>query len=157
MITDAILKRQCEESGWTCVARASGRLTVAMEATPAVQAVVTPSGSGVRVFAGLLEADAFVATGTACREAIEAVLGDASSVVHRVRAVTQENFGFEVNFPTLPSPEDLNEAFCCLSVACGLVGTELLALLDEHAAQDFLLVRGWAADASTPTPNKQGD
>ena len=142
MITDAFLKRQCEESGWPCVARASGRLTVALEATPAAQAVVTPSGSGVRVVAGLLESDAFVATGTACREAIEVLLRDASSMVQRIRAVTQENFGFEVNFPTLPSPEDLDEAFCSLSVACGLVGAELPALLDERAAQDFLLVRG---------------
>jgi hypothetical protein len=154
MITDNILKRQCEESGWPCVARSSGRLTVALEATPAVQAVVALSGSGVRVFASLLELDAGTAV---CREAISMLLRKAGAVVHRVRAVTEQNFGFEVNFPSLPSPEELHDTFCCLSVACGLVGAELPALLDERAAQDFLLVRGWAADVSTPTLNQQGD
>jgi hypothetical protein len=154
MITDDILKRQCEDSGWPCVARTSGRLTVALEATPAIQAVVSLSGSGVRVIANLLECDP---TALPCREAIARLLRDAGTVVQRVRAVTEENFGFEVTFPALPSPEELDDAFCCLSVACGLVGAELAALLDERAAQDFLLVRGWAADVPTPTLNQQGD
>jgi hypothetical protein len=106
------------------------------------------------VFASLLELDAGTAV---CREAISMLLRKAGAVVHRVRAVTEQNFGFEVNFPSLPSPEELHDTFCCLSVACGLVGAELPALLDERAAQDFLLVRGWAADVSTPTLNQQGD
>lgn len=154
MITDDILKRQCEESGWPCVARVSGRLTVALEVSPAVQAVITQSGSGVRVFAGLMDFDDGLAV---CREAVELLFRDASNVVNRVRAVTEKNFGFEVNFPSLPSSGELDDAFCCLSVVCGLVGAELPALLDEQAAQDFLIVRGRTADISTPTQNHQGD
>ncbi len=150
MITDDILKRQCEQSRWPTVARTSGRLTVALEVTPVVHAVIAPADSGVRVFADLLDSDA--ATGTS-REAIAMLLRDTTAVVHRVQVATGTYFGFEVNFPALPSPEELDDAFCCLSVACQLAGTELPALLDERAAQDFLLVRGSPADVSNePQP-----
>jgi hypothetical protein len=143
MITDDTLSRQCEQSGWPCVARTSGRMTVALEVTPVVQAVVALSGTGVRVFADLLESDA--AAGTS-REAIMTLLRDTVAAVRRVQVVAGKHLGFEVNFPALPSPEELDDAFCCLSVACRLASTELPALLDEQAAQDFLLVRGVPAD-----------
>ncbi len=152
MITDDMLKQLCEQSGWPAVARASGRLTVALEATPAVQAVVAKTDSGVRVFADLLNADSAAAT---CREAVATLLNSAAAAVRRVQVVTGKHLGFEVSFPALPDPEELDDTFCCLSVACGLVGAELPALLDEHASQDFLLVRGSPADAhSEPQPQR---
>ena len=152
MITDDILKRHCELSGWPCVARASGRLTVALEVTPAVQADVAPTETGVRVFANLMDS---VAAAAINREAIMTLLRDTAAMVRRVQVVAEKYFGFEVTFQALPSPEDLDDAFCCLSVACGLAGAELPALLDEQAAQDFLLVRGVPANVSNqPQPQQ---
>ncbi|MSU57208.1 MAG: hypothetical protein EXS35_03335 [Pedosphaera sp.] len=53
------LENLCEESGWRCVRRSSGRLTVALEVTLALQATVTSVGGGVRVVAELADLSSF--------------------------------------------------------------------------------------------------
>src|SRR6185295_5106900 len=76
------LERLCEEAGWRSVRRSSGRLTVALEVTPAIQATVTPDGSGVRL---CVEVADLGSCSPPCRMAAAALALEITSAIRLVR------------------------------------------------------------------------
>jgi len=151
-VAPADWKRCCEESGWPCTERTSGRLTVALETTPVLHATIDPAGPGGDVFIDLEDFGAAPAT---CRAAAAGMLLEVNRLVRMARATFVERNGatharFEVRFPDFPNPAELDAAFGSLSTACAFVTHELRALLNEDIARTFLAVRGWTAETNNP-------
>lgn len=140
--------RCCEESGWPCTRRSSGRLTVALETTPPWQASVTPLERGVRLEVELASLDTLPATS---RTAAAVLALESSGRLRMVRAACEANrIRFAVSFPYLPGPEELGVGLAGLSAVVRATNEVLEALQIETLAGDYLAVRGWTAQQSKP-------
>jgi hypothetical protein len=148
------VERRCEESGWSCVRRSSGRLTVALATTPAMQATVSPAGSGLRL--GVEVAD-FSAAPAVCRAAAAALALETSGRIRMVRVATDESqtrIQFEICFVNIPSAEELAAGYSGLSAAVALAADALGALQNEDLARDYLTIRGWPAAIQNQQPER---
>jgi hypothetical protein len=146
-LSDAVLKRCCDDSGWPAVQRTSGRTTVALETSPVIQAILSPVGPGLLVSAELYD---FGNCSALSRQAAGAFLLEASGLIRMARAAVtnQESTAvvrFEVAFRDAPCAAELSAAFSSLSTACALVNSELAALQIEDVARDYLATRAWTA------------
>lgn len=144
------LERLCEETGWRSVRRSSGRLTVALEVTPAMQATVTPEGSGVRL---CVEVADLCACSSLCRMAAAALALEITSAIRLVRASADADSAkmlFEVLWPEIPAVAELDAGFSSLSAAGRAAGESFSALQNENLASDYVFVRGWSAGVSKP-------
>jgi hypothetical protein len=153
----ADVERRCEESGWHCVRRSTGRLTVALETNLPLQAIVVPFGGGARISAEVAD---FSAAPAVSRTAAAVLALETSGRIRMVRAATDESgtqIRFETVFATLPTADQLTAAFCALSSAVTLTAEALGALPDENLARDYLAVRGWPADIQNPKPETKKD
>ncbi len=147
-------ERLSEEAGWHSVRRSSGRLTVALEVTPALQATVTPEGSGVRL---RVEVADFGACSSLCRMAAAALAVEITSAIRLVRASADADSAkmlFEVLWPEIPTVAVLEAGFGSLSAAGRAAGESFTALQIENLASDYLIVRGWSADVSKPNQER---
>lgn len=141
----AHLERCCEEIGWGCVRRSSGRLTVALEAIPALQATLSPAASGSRVS---VEVGDFSSSSEASRAAAAVLALESTSHVPMVRATTDEHggrMGFEVMLAATPSPAELEAGLAALSLVAAAAVEPLQALQNDTLAGDYLAIRGWPA------------
>lgn len=148
------LERLCEEAGWRSVRRSSGRLTVALEVTPAMQATVTPDGSGMRL---CVEVADLGYCSSLCRMAAAALALEITSAIRLVRASADADSAkmlFEVLWPEIPTVAELDAGFGSLSAAGRAAGESFTALQIENLASDYLIVRGWSADISKPNQER---
>lgn len=149
------LERLCEESGWRSVRRSSGRLTVALEVTPATQATMTPEGSGVCL---AVEVADLGSCSSLCRMAAAALALEITSATRLVRASAGADSAkmlFEVLWPEIPTVAELDAGFSSLSAAGRAAGESFYALQNENLASDYLIVRGWTAGVSKPRTNQE--
>lgn len=147
--------RRCEESGWPCVLRSTGRLTVALETAPVLQATLVPAGRGVRLS---VEAADFSASPAICRSAAAVLALEISGRIRMVRATTDESrmrIRFETLFAALPNADELAAGFSGLSAAVALAAEALGALHNENVARDYLAVRGWSAVIHNQQPERK--
>ena len=138
----------CEEAGWPCVRRASGRLTVALEVNPPVQATLAAVGTGLRVNAEVADLADYSLTS---RKAVAALALELTSSIRLVRASADAQSGklwFEIGWPTRPDATELHAGLAALSAARRAAGDSFAVLQHEQLAQDYLTVRGWTAATS---------
>lgn len=138
-----------EEAGWPCVRRASGRVTVALDLNPPVQATVATVGGGLRVGAEVADLTGY---SLASRRAVAALALELTSQFYLVRAsadAPSAKLCFEVGWPTRPDAAELHAGLAALSAARRAAGESCAALAHEQLAQDYLTVRGWTAATST--------
>jgi hypothetical protein len=141
----AEVERRCEESGWSCTRRSSGRLTIGLETSPVFQTTVTPLGAGMRLAADVVDLGAQPET---CRTAAAVLAMDASSRLRMVRAVTDEQrnrIGFSIWLADAPTPEEFAAGLGGLSAAVAATSEALAAMQNETLAGDYLATRGWTA------------
>jgi len=137
----------CEQAGWPCKVRSSGRLAVDLE-TPGsfFQAEIEDRGaSGLVARAPLCE---WVSLSPVCRHAVNVFLLSACGGLKSVRPGIRESDGrttaiLEVVLPGEPGADELNEALAILSVACSVCGREAACLADDFVAGTYLAARGW--------------
>jgi hypothetical protein len=149
------LERLCGESGWPCVLRASGRLTIGLSTTPPLQVTVTPLGPGLRLSTEAFDLGSFTPLS---RSAAALLALQTSGPIPLVRATTDESrsyLGFEVVFPVPPAPRELDAACGGLSVVAAEAGEALSALRCEDLARDYLAVRGWTAQQQKPETERK--
>ena len=142
------LERRCDETGWSCTRRSSGRLTVALDVTPVVQATVTADGGGVRLDIEVMDLGASTML---CRTAAAALALEITSSFRLVRARVAPHpsqLFFEVQWPGMPTGAELDAGFGALSAAIRAAGESFPALQIENLARDYLVVRGWSAGGS---------
>ena len=132
----------CEEAGWPCYERSSGRVAVPLEVRDGGgQALVAPRGrNGLIVTAEIHEGPR---PGKTARRALACLLLRATSLVRLVRAYADpgENgvsVGLEVCLSTRRDASSLSGALSALSVAWELCGLEAPAVLDEGIARQYL-------------------
>jgi len=148
------LEQRCEESGWDCVRRSSGRLTAALDTTPPQHATVTSNGNGVQLFVDIAD---YSTAPAACRVAAAMLALESSGQMRMVRAAVDENqsrLRFETVFQVMPSAEELAAGFSVLSVAVALTAESLAALQNEDLARDYLTIRGWSAAIENQQPER---
>jgi len=140
------LKQICSEAGWPFVERSSGKLAIELEVAHGFyQALVVPTGRGVRIGCDLATCDA---APLVCRQAIGGLLLAASGAVRLLRATIAPGevppvARLEVVFAGAPCPLELASALESLSVACSHCGEETNMLQDHAVAQRYLELRGW--------------
>lgn len=137
----------CEQAGWPCTVRSSGRQTVDLEATGGFfQAEIHTYGpSGLIARARLADWESLEPL---CRDAVDVFLLSASGRMKAVRPSVRESDGritafLEVAVPEEPQAGDMNDALGILSVACSVCGREAACLADEFVAGLYLAARGW--------------
>jgi hypothetical protein len=136
------LTRLCLEAGWPAVARASGDVSITLDAGHATyQAHVLP-GNGQAFAATVPLLDAMPAS-PICRSAVARLLLLVSTRVRLVKGVLvpasgTESPGVAAACEPAHSVEAIDRALSALAVACHLAGRELRALHDEELAREYL-------------------
>lgn len=136
------LLRLCSEIGWACTERAGGPLTVPVgEGPSAFEATAEVVDSGYVCFtARLLDASGL---SHASRRAIGILLLGVSAAVRSVKGVAwgdgkSEYAGVASVCGQAASGVALDRSLGALTVACGMVGREVLALRDKSLAREYL-------------------
>ncbi len=140
------LERLCAESGWSCVRRATGRLTVKLASSQALHATVISEGQSVRLTVEVADCGSWPSV---CRAAAAALALEAAGRIRMVRAAAeagQSRVSFQTFYPALPSAEELDAGFGGLSSAVTFAADALGALQNENLARDYLVIRGWSAN-----------
>ena len=135
-----------EESGWQYSERSSGILAIDLRVSHGFYQALAEGwrDSGLRLRA---EVAAFEAIPETCRGALGLLLLRSCGVLRLVRAVAHAGtgrvaVGLEAVFESLPTSGEMGHALSALSVACGLLGSEVKVLQrDESIAADYL--RRW--------------
>ena len=148
------VQRRCEESGWSCVRRHSGRLTVALETRPALHVTLTPAAYGLRL---VLELADFSALPGICRAAADALIGDVVAHLPILEPLTNDpkaKIGFQTTFTEMPESESLAASFAAQSTAASLSAEAIEALQNETLARDYLAIRGHSAESQKQKQRK---
>jgi hypothetical protein len=136
------LTRLCLDAGWPAVERASGDVSIALDAGHATyQAHVLP-GNGHAFGATVPLLDAMPAS-PICRSAVARMLLLVSTRVRLVKGVLvpvrgAESPGVAIACAPAHSVEAIDRALSALAVACHLAGREIRALHDEELAREYL-------------------
>ena len=140
-VSQAELKRLCDEAEWPCTPRDDGSCTVELEYPGSfMQASLAPRDCGVRVSVPL---ERFPESAAESVSALGILLLSAGSAMRMVRPACETADGkvsprLEVVFSSVPAAAQLAHALSSLSVACQFCAEEVKALQDPNVAREFL-------------------
>ncbi len=147
------LARCCQESGWNCHQRSTGRITVALETEPPRHAELVAHDHGIHASVVLANCGrcgpASRRAATALLEAAAAETGQVSAAVHSEAG----SFWLRAQAECAPTPEALDAALTRLAVVSAQVTRELAVLEDETIARDYLAIRDRFADDGKQHPD----
>jgi hypothetical protein len=156
------VRELCREAGWEFTERASGTLSVGLDAGKGACRALIGHGPG-RPVRLAVELAAGRALTPAARRAVGLLGLRAGAIVRMVRGAVEEDGSdaeaepsgpdrrsrnaavrLEVVLGPAPTPARIDHALSALSVAWRMCGREALALCGQRAAKEYLSVRGWS-------------
>ncbi len=149
------VERLCGESGWGCVVRASGRLTVALATTPPLQAAVTPVGPGLRLSTEAFDMRSFTPVSRLAAALLAFQIAGCIPLVRATSDPSRSHLAFEAVLAAPPTTGELDAACGGLSLIAARAGEALSALQFEDLARDYLAVRGWTAQQQKPETERK--
>jgi hypothetical protein len=152
----------CRESGWDCQERSSGELSIELEIPDGFnQATLAPTDTGhLRLFAQIVDEDS---ASEVSRAALAAMLARACGSFRMIRAAMaadseRAEARMELLWVTPPTPYELSEGLCALSVAVRLCGEEARVLArDEAVARAYLVRREVAPEPHRERRTRRGE
>lgn len=152
------LENLCAEAGWPSVRRASGRLTVSLDASNSQQATVTTHGEEIRLQHRLVDLEEASELSRLASVVLAMEISRSTRLVRASVDPDSNELMFEVCWPIVPTSAELNVGFQVIQeTAREAVGT-FDALQTEGLAGDYLSIREWPLISSTrkTKPNKKG-
>jgi hypothetical protein len=131
------------ETSWQCTERGPNDFSADLGAESAPPARIRMNENSLVLSVELVRSSA---AAEVSRQALAVFLLTASSALRLARAYEieadgQQSFGFQVNLPAAPAPEEIDHALAALSIACRVCAREASVLLDEAAARSYLAAR----------------